>query len=356
MPLQKRNNDKNQAGLVSITVTLIIMLVLSLMVLGFARITRREQRQALDRQLSTQAYYAAETGINDVVNLMRSGTTVPENNSDCRATIDSYLAGRNRIDGPGGVVSYTCLFVDPSPPSLEYGSIDTNTSKVIYLRPEIPGPINNITINWQDKEGGTNLSGCNHPQLPPANSWNSSGTCNTGIMRVDLVPLRPGLNREAMIDSTMTVFLYPTDDSVGVNSGPYTSGFGNQGNIINVNCNATPKQCRYTINTGVPPANEYMMRLKSIYRSSAATITASRVGLGNLDLTGTQAIVDATGKASDVLRRIQVRVPISAFNSPYPEFAVQAVDTLCKKFGVAPLDNYFPDGGTGPNNPCDLLN
>jgi len=45
--------SKNQTGLVSIMVTIIMMLVISLIVLGFATVTRRNTREALDRQLST---------------------------------------------------------------------------------------------------------------------------------------------------------------------------------------------------------------------------------------------------------------------------------------------------------------
>ena len=58
---QLKNNEQ---GLVAIVVTLIIMLVLTLIVTGFAQLARREQREALDRQLASQALYAAESGVN----------------------------------------------------------------------------------------------------------------------------------------------------------------------------------------------------------------------------------------------------------------------------------------------------
>src|SRR5487761_1358632 len=58
------NNQSSQAGIASITVTMIMMIVISLIVLSFAQIARREQRQSIDRQLSVQAYYAAESGAN----------------------------------------------------------------------------------------------------------------------------------------------------------------------------------------------------------------------------------------------------------------------------------------------------
>ena len=55
---------RNQDGLVSIIIVVILMIVISIIVLSFAKVVRNEQRQTLDRQLSTQAYYAAESGVN----------------------------------------------------------------------------------------------------------------------------------------------------------------------------------------------------------------------------------------------------------------------------------------------------
>ena len=58
--------------MVAILVTMNLMIVISLIVLGFAQISRRNQRQSLDRQLSTQAFYAAETAVNDAADLIKT--------------------------------------------------------------------------------------------------------------------------------------------------------------------------------------------------------------------------------------------------------------------------------------------
>ena len=54
-----------ERGVVSIMVSIVLMAVMTLIVLGFSEIARRDQRQTLDRQLSNQAFYAAEIGVND---------------------------------------------------------------------------------------------------------------------------------------------------------------------------------------------------------------------------------------------------------------------------------------------------
>src|SRR3954463_2749341 len=115
-----------ERGMVSILVTMLLMVVITLIVLGFAQISRRNQRQAVDRQLSTQAFYAAEAGINDARNLIKtalsSGATIPAktdctNGSGPAAAFYSTLSPS--LDTPNNV-SYTCLMVDPAPKDLLY--------------------------------------------------------------------------------------------------------------------------------------------------------------------------------------------------------------------------------------------
>lgn len=71
----KKPIQDNQQGIVAIVVTIILMVILTLIVLSFAKISRREERDALDRQLSTQAFYAAESGIDYAKSKLESDTT-----------------------------------------------------------------------------------------------------------------------------------------------------------------------------------------------------------------------------------------------------------------------------------------
>ena len=101
---------KQQEGLISITVAIVFIMIISLIVLGFSQVSRRNARQALDRQLSSQAYYAAESGINDVVydvsKKLEAGQEIsPQNN--CSGT---YTKDGGKIKGIAGV-KYTCLKV-----------------------------------------------------------------------------------------------------------------------------------------------------------------------------------------------------------------------------------------------------
>jgi Tfp pilus assembly protein PilX len=64
-------HNSSQTGMVSIMVTMLLMLVITLIVLGFAQVSRREQIQTLDRQLSAQAFFAAESGVNDAISVIK---------------------------------------------------------------------------------------------------------------------------------------------------------------------------------------------------------------------------------------------------------------------------------------------
>ena len=103
------------------------MLVISLIVLGFAQIARRNQRQSLDRQLSTQAFYAAETGVNDAANLVKSAASVPAKTS-CTDTGGGFYSAlpSSNIDATNKV-TYTCLMVNPAPGSLVYSNVGTSS-------------------------------------------------------------------------------------------------------------------------------------------------------------------------------------------------------------------------------------
>src|SRR5580704_6402782 len=116
-------NNKHEAGIVSIMVTMVMLIVISLIVLGFAEISRTEQRNTTDAQLSVSAYYGAESGINDALAVISAyyppGQQIPVK-PDCN--VDNNLADPyhwlNGIVNNNDKVSYTCLTVNPTPITL----------------------------------------------------------------------------------------------------------------------------------------------------------------------------------------------------------------------------------------------
>ena len=96
---------RDQRGIASLIITMVSMVIVTLIVLGFATLSRREQRQSLDRQLSTQAFYAAESGVEDaravILNSIASGVSFHKTN--CTTSDGAGFANtRYRLPAPPG--------------------------------------------------------------------------------------------------------------------------------------------------------------------------------------------------------------------------------------------------------------
>lgn len=326
--------QSKEAGMVAIMVTLILIIVISLIVLGFAQISRRNQRQALDRQLSTQAFYAAESGVNDAAELIKNanqtGAAVAAK-PDCASTGGGFYSTlAPTLDAASGV-SYTCLMVDPDPVTLVYSSIGQRGTIV----PLIPtgGSIAKITLTWQSKEDtATPVNNC--PTTPATFGKTSTWTCGYGVLRFDLVPTDGALSLAGLQSGAMSTFVVPLRSGAGVATVPYTTGGGN--NRLGVICTNT--NCSMSITT--PARAQFYMRVRSIYKDVSLQIEAFDASGNPLQLSGAQAVVDATGKAQDVLRRIQVRVPLAGSSTNLQsDYAAQSSEAICKRFSV--MDGFF---------------
>lgn len=336
------NSKQYQTGFVSIVVSIVLMSIIALMATGFALLSRRESRQALDRQLSTQAFYAAESGINEAIVSIQDGITdIPT----CYGV--TSIGSRNPDLGNGQ--KYTCVLVTQAPNNLQFGPVTTNDSKVVKV--QASDNIDSLRISWQDFGGKTTFAPSTGLALLPQQSYNtstpSSYANNTGILRVNIIPVTQ-LNRANITDNTQTLFLYPRAATAGViNNYSFQTGQTPQGQFIDGKCNINniqapnnfPHYCNVNVtNTGgLGQTKVFYLRLKSIYRSSRVTIQAFNNSNPNtpLQLYNGQVIIDATGKASDVLRRVQVRIPYNQ-DYQYPEAAIQTTDSLCKKLDASP--------------------
>jgi hypothetical protein len=349
-----------QQGLVSIIVTMMFISIITAITISILLIMRREQRQALDRQLSMQAFYAAESGINDTVAKLKSNTPPPEI-KDCK---DTNKISSGDLSGDG-VLKYTCVLLDKSPNSLEYSAIDTGASTVVPIDGGSIG-IKKLKISWNDADGGNTFvptpPATNESHLLPqdlANVANLGETANlntptgTGILRATLMPIKTPIVRSELISAAKTYFLYPKGS--GPSDGRVQPGGESNPRFVDGDCNVVnqPKYCNVILdNLLATGTNRFYLRLRSIYRRSAVTITAYDAFGNVVPLQGAQAVVDATGKANDVLRRIQVRVPIKT-NYTYPEFALATSDSICKLLavwsgGADSVLNQMPDEAPGP--------
>jgi len=336
--MEKHTNVlKEQRGLVSIIVTMFLMIMITLVVLGFARITWRDQRQVLDRQLSTQAFYAAESGVNDAIKVLQTvpaATTTPK--TACQP--DANYTNSGVLDAASGT-AYTCLLVDPAPSSLQYDTIDTDKSTVIPINAS--GTVNSITLNWQVSPApAASASAASCPglgSLPTNAAYQALANCDAGMLRIELVPAIAGGSRANLMNTAFVAVFQPSNVAGPVNV-PY--GAPDQGITVLASCPlASNPLCKATI-TGLN-ASKYFLRIRSLYKRNSLTVTANNLVTGSLQLNGAQAVVDSTGKANDVLRRVVVRVKTSLPSDGIPDYAIQSRDSICKRGLV---------GTTGPGS------
>ena len=331
-------NKKHESGIVSIMVTMVMLIVISLIVLGFAEISRTEQRNTTDAQLSVSAYYGAESGINDALAVISAyyppGQQIPVK-PDCN--VDNNLADPyhwlNGTVNNNDKVSYTCLTVNPTPITLTYSAKTSST--VIPLTSTTP--FSSLNLDWgiASNSSGPNPNFCNTPPgtFPPANTW---GNCYFPVLRVDLLNANGQLARGGANDwsnDTSTMFLVPSTTIAQSQQASMSSHIG----VYGVSCSST--DCRENINLNIAPnvnssgGDSYYMRVTTLYRTnSKLTISANN----NVNFTGSQVIIDSTGKAQDILRRIEVAVDLTGSNAyEVPSGALITEDSVCKKFGVA---------------------
>lgn len=321
----------NQAGMVSIIITMVMIIVMSLIVIAMSKNSIREQRQSLDRQLSDQAFYNAESGINDWRNyLTKYATTVPTEKTDCKPSTDTAApVGEITSDG---INKYTCVMYTKTPQDLAFENLGTGESKTLPLTPQNT-TLTKLTISWSPHGvSSPKSSGCNInstgvlPQSLPAN-------CDFGGMEISLIDLS-GMNRDSLRNNMFTGYFLPNTSGSAVN---LDTGRGdNQGIRQTVSCSSG--KCQATININVPASglaqgNTMYIKVRSLYVSADLTVNGFDSAGTAVKFGNAQYVIDVTGKASDVLRRVKVTVPASD-QVASTDFALRTSDSICKLIDV----------------------
>src|SRR5665213_1557464 len=207
----------DEKGFASLIISITLVIVLSLLTVGFAELMRNEQNQVTDRQLNSQAYYAAESGINDATRALNAGYVKDKTycgpSTDNPVTVPgaSYLKNQ-MIDGTSTSTEWTCLLINPAPTSLEYGSVDTINPTTFTFSglnsDDTPAPITSVTIYWQASDSArtgfqTTPGANNNAAFPAASAWTNGGNSTPGVLRLAITPLT-AYDRTSLINNTFT--------------------------------------------------------------------------------------------------------------------------------------------------------
>jgi type II secretory pathway pseudopilin PulG len=319
---QMKNTSQDEKGFASIVIALILIIVLSLLTVGFAQLARREQQNALDKQLATQAYYAAESGINDAYKDVQSGlitdqppSPTPNINTDKCIGAPLTNGSHNDITPGSGVssgVAYSCVLVNMQPPTQVFNGVSPNADQ--HETFSTNGSLSSLTVYWGSAD----------------NNWNSPA-----VLQLSITPLG-AVDRGSLISNAFTVYLYPSNGGGTVSYDNINPA--NQGQIIGGHCTGSGTYpCSVTIqNLSGSPNESYLVHIINYYDVSNISLGNLRNTITNtqLDFKDGQIVIDSTGTARSVLKRLQVYLPLTE-TAPLPPYSLEG-QNLCKRFATEP--------------------
>lgn len=399
------SSTHKQSGAVSLFVVIFAILLMSVVTIGFLRIMTGDQNKATGNDLAQSAYDSSQAGVEDAKRALlwyarNCNTTTPlsdcavflANLNECNAAIRTAqvvnsgdIAGTAGGSGTGEVKvqqstsvdatgentdkaldqAYTCVKLQLDTEDF-IGNLTANQSALVPLIAN--NPVTSVTVQWFNRDDVTNTTGAvslSAPvgRLPLESAWpaNRPPVMRTQFMQAGGTFTLPGFDSTTASSESNanTVFLYPTSSSFSTteniavrdirknpagDSVPASEGSA----PLPVSCQPSVASgnysCSMTLELPAPvgggPAGIAYLRLTSLYTASHFRVTLNGALFRNV-----QPIVDSTGRANDVFRRVQSRIDLYDTAFPYPDAAIDTSGHLCKDFGVTDTQ-YVPGSAT----------
>lgn len=371
IPIQSRR--RAEEGATAIIVVVFSVLLLVTISLGFMRMVIQEQERSIENELSRGAYDSAMAGVEDGKRVLEAcrlnnaspacaAITARECDTTARAGLVSDVNNEVKLqttEGSDGGFdqAYTCVKISPDTPDFQ-GNVEADSSRIIPL--ETTGSFTQLRVSWFRNPGISqvvSIPDVINPTFPALASWTTAPAVRPPVLRMQLMMYQEGVSTPANFDNLdggRTVYLYPVGNT-GLSIGSFASDSRSapNSNILRAQCGTTGTyMCSMVLTlprpiTPTQPSNRVMayLRVTSVY--AGADFSISPVGTS---FNGVQPMVDSTGRASDVFRRVNARVErINANDSQlYPRATVDMTGNFCKAFGVT-QNAYVP---ASPN--CQL--
>lgn len=333
--LMHKSLNSDQRGAVSMITVIFIAIILTILTTSFIRLTINEQRESTDDDLTTRAYYAAESGVQDAITAIKAGTVT--NGADCTPeTGNGELSASDNLD-----TAYTCQTIDESPSN--YQAFLEEGESVFFRLESSSNDIQSLNIKWHIKGTGSDADGSDialraSNDLPQQSAWGSGSDNYPAMLRTQIISApnnnvsRNGPNGIA----SYVGYINPANTSTGTNVGT-PSGLDR---ILNAPSPAASCStgvidgeyvCEVSINGFSDAANEYWLRIGALYTSTHIMVEALDSAGNAVAILNAQAVVDVTGRAGDVYRRVEERVSLIP-DSLWPDYAILTAEDLCKNF------------------------
>jgi hypothetical protein len=327
---------KSQVGAASILFTMVMVVIISLLAIGFSVITTNDQKATIDKTISAQAKYAAQSGINSIVEAISNGKITQGQTQSTCSTDPTLIPDLGNI----GSAKITCLKWNYKPQSLNY-AVSAFTSKI---QPD--APVDSLTIRW-DISGSpkafynstpSNLTSLNSSNFPVVKIV----TANNDTTHQFVTYVFPS---SAAPSSTVT-YPQPNSDGTAVIQ------------IISTNCSASPPlSCSITIkNFGAwTNASPGLISVSTVVGSVASFEVTGSSGGASVSFSNSQVQIDSTATSQNQVQRLIASYSISGTNGWKPLFVAQSGNAMCKNYKYV---GAVSDGGQGPASPycSNLLN
>jgi hypothetical protein len=389
--------SRGQEGMASIIVVSVLIVIMTLITIGFTRLVTRSAVNSANRQFSASATYAAQSAINDVASYIKqyaaanSGNPLLPKSTTC--TGNGSLIGNSTSQGPfydksqlssNTTTRYTCLLLNPTPSTLVFTQVQNLKSQVVKINTSASaGALDKLLLSWQPSDSQITGFPTSPSDLNDETTWNSStGICKDSgganascipVLRVAIFPISNGESLTSPQAQSKTIFLYPQGGGVNVPVKPF--GAISDGSLVPIPCTqhiagagdfnpttSTGYVCNVILSALASAAtpsgtDSVYLRITPIYNQADVRLAADDRFGNALNFINDQAIIDATAQTSGVVKRLQARADTSSLangatsadtniasnSNDIPEQAVRSANALCKReLLVKPSVTGFP--------------
>lgn len=362
--------NKRQSGAVSIFSVVFSALLLTVLTVGFIGLMISGQQRAINNDLSQSAYDASLAGVEDAKRVVRAclggssqACQALEASDDCsvisragvvggvgdeETTIRSVSSSGEQFDQ-----AYTCVNINMNTPDYR-DEVREGSSRIVPLR--AAGDFNQVIIEWytQDDAGEATPAARPTPPSVPIESLPSPGAWSAAappLVRAQLITPGASYSLTSLDDSaaSQTVFLRPSTVAAGSTELIVpVSGLARATNQDEATNQPTPVSCSRNfannahscrvileLDATVSRADSVnaLLRLNTIYKTANVRVSLALDG-SSVMFYGVQPLVDSTGRANDLFRRVEARLMVGD-DFPYPSYGVDVENDLCKNFSVS---------------------
>jgi len=375
--------NNKQHGAVSLFIVIFSALLVTIITVSFVGIMVKNQQQATSTDLSQSAYDSAQAGVEDAKRaLLQYQSTCNSNHDDCdpaeqlinsstcntavKTLTDIAAAEKdNEIKvqtGEGNSLdqAYTCVKINLW--TNDYvGILTKEASKLVPLVGV--NPFNTIKIDWFSSKDlqGTALTAdvpkfnAGGTPLLSQNDWSSKIPNRPSIMRAQLIKFdRNGFklsdfDHNSSSASNNTLFLYPLDKDQTKSFSSDTQRASKS--LTKVRCESNLSLFNYACSATITlpetiSSDSYVayLNLTAIYKNTHYKVTLLNDST-MVQFDAVQPLIDSTGRANDLFRRVETRVELTDTDFPYPDAAVYTLGNLCKDFMITDSESDYSSAG-----------